>query len=445
MATKVYKAVVERACENIIETILFCLPNAYKGTVYEIGPPPDMIAKRITSGVIDEERRTISWGLPEWSDYNPPGKPWIEYRDEAGRPLEAMGWCVENQKSWTAEDPRNDTRSVRLQVEGVWEDSHHMEPVLIPKEDLYSGNGPLLQYPRNCKREIIWQNKKYVVVAVIKIHFRPHTIKTNSSETRVIKRLSLSLGTELLSYQLRQQSLEAMRELAQDKLNSCNVLAHSLRNAIAKSGFIFSLIKLELGFLRDQWERLVLEHSDQQGMKQKAVHALNEALKNMGKGSDDQGKDLLGIQNRFLDFSPPAEQGEKWVCAHIEERWNELLAEKPLDEEHEKEVRRGIDELKRSLYLGRDPDILAAYDKMPEGLKKEWTDLIYRDTGQLDAQFLDRSIQILQDPSLNLPYREKSRKSLIYLKTLAEIMGELEQSTNSVLQQVLNGSKIQER
>ncbi|MCK4729671.1 MAG: hypothetical protein KAT27_12145, partial [Desulfobacterales bacterium] len=94
MATKVYKAVVERACENIIETILFCLPNAYKGTVYEIGPPPDMIAKRITSGVIDEERRTISWGLPEWSDYNPPGKPWIEYRDEPGRALEAMAWCV---------------------------------------------------------------------------------------------------------------------------------------------------------------------------------------------------------------------------------------------------------------------------------------------------------------------------------------------------------------
>ncbi len=441
METKVYKAVVERACENIIETILFCLPNAYKGTVYEIGPPPDMIAKRITSGIIDEERKTISWGLPERSDYNPPGKPWIEYRDEPGRPLEAMAWCVENQKSWTAEDPRNDTRSVRLQVESVWEDSHHMEPVLIPKEDLYPGNGPLLQYPRNCKREIIWQNKKYVVVAVIKIHFRPHAIKIGSLETRVIKRLSLSLGTELLSYQLRQQSLEAMRQLAQDKLNCCNTLADSLRNTFAKSGFIFSLVKLELGFLRDQWERLVLEHSDQRGMKQEAVHVLNEALKNMGKGSDDQAKNLLEIQNRFLDFSPPAAQGEKWVCMQIEERWNELLAEKPLSEEQEKEVRRGIDELKRSLYLGRDPDILAAYDKMPESLKKEWTDLIYRDTGKLDAQFLDRSIQILEDPSLNLPYQEKSRKSLSYLKTLAEIMGELEVNTNLVLQQVLNGSR----
>ena len=441
MATKIDKVVLEKACKNIIETILFCLPKAYKGTVYEIDRPPEMIAKRITSGVIDEERKTISWGLPERSDYNPPGKPWIEYRDEPGRALEAMAWCVEKQKSWTAENPRNDSRSVRLQVEGVWEDFHHMEPVLIRKEDLYFGNEPRLQYPRNCKGEIIWQSNEYVVAAVIKIHFRPHTIKIGSPETRIIKRLSRALGTELLSYQLRQQSVEAMRQLADDKINSCNVLAHSLRNAIAKSGFIFSLIKLELGFLRDQWERVLLEHSDQKGMKQEAVHVLNEALKKVGEGSNEQGKDLMRVQNRFLDLSLPPERGENWVRMQIEERWNKLLAEKHLDEERVKEIRRGIDQLKRSLYLGKDPDILAAYDKMVESSKKEWTDLIYRDTDRLDSQFLDRLVLILEGPSLNLPYQEKSRKSLTYLKTLAEIMGHLEQNTNVVLRQVLNGSK----
>lgn len=445
MATKIDKAVLEKACRNIIETILFCLPNAYKGTVYELGGAPDMIAKRVTSGVIDEERETILWGLPERSDYNPPGKPWIEYRDEPGRPLEAMAWCVEKRKSWTAENPRNDSRSVRLQVEGVWEDFHHMEPVLIRKEDLYFGNEPPLQHARNYKGEIIWQNNEYAVAAVIKIHFRPHTIKMGSPETKVIKRLSRTLGTELLSYQLRQQSVEAMRQLACDKIDSCNVLAHSLRNAIAKSGFILSLMKLELGFLRDQWERVLLEDSDQKGVKQEAVHALNEALKSVGEGSDNQRKRLMQVQNRFLDFSLPPERGENLVRMQIEERWNELLAEKPLDEERTKEIRRGIDQLKRSLYLGKDPDILAAHDKMVESLKKEWTNLIYRDTDRLDSQFLDRLVLVLEDPSLNLPYQQKSRKSLIYLKTLAEIMGQLEQNTNVVLQQVLNGPKRQER
>ena len=398
-----------------------------------------MIAKRIASGVIDEERKTISWGLPERSDYNPPGKPWTEYRDEPGRPLEAMAWCVEKQKSWTAQDPRNDSRSVRLQVEGVWEDFHHMEPVLIRKKDLYLGNELHLEYPRNHRGEMLWENSEYIVVAVIKIHFRPHTIKMGSPETRIVKRLSRALGTELLSYQLREQSVEAMRQVAQDKLNSCNILAHALRNTIAKSGNIFSLIKLELGFLRDQWEQLLLEHSHQKGMKQEAVHALNEALKGMGEGSDEQRKKLTEIQNRFLDFSLPPGRGEKWIRMQIEERWNELLAKRPLDTVRAREIHRSLDQLKRSLHLGKDSDVLAAYDKILETLKKEWTDLIYTDADRLDFQYLDRLIRILENPSLNLPYQKKSRKSLIKLKVLAEILGQLEQNTNVVLQQVING------
>ncbi len=440
MAIRIDKVLLEKACKNIIEAILFCLPNSYKGTVYRIGRPPEIIARRITSGVIDEERKTISWGLPKGTDYNPPGKPWIEYRDEPGRPLEAMAWCVEKQKSWTAEDPRSDSRSVRLQVEGVWEDFHHMEPVLVRKKDLYFGNEPSFHYPRTYKGEMLWQNNEYVVVAVIKIHFRPHSIKIGSPETRVVKRLSSALGTELLSYQLRAQSVEAMRQVAQDKLNSCNTLAHTLRNVIAKSGFIFLLIKQELGFLRNQWEGILLEKSDKKGMKQEAVHALNEALKGMGQGSDDQKKELMEVQNRFLDFSLPPERGEKWVRIQIEERWNELLAERHLDEERAKGIRRGIDQLKRSLYLGQDPDILAGYDKMLESLKKEWTDLIYTDTGGLDFQFLDRVIRILKDPCLNLPYQTKSRDSLIKLKMLAEVLSQLEYNTNEVLRQVINGS-----
>jgi hypothetical protein len=431
LAIKIDKVLLEQACKNIIEAILLCLPNSYKGTVYRIGGPPEMIAKRITSGVIDEERKTISWGLPETSDYNPPGKPLIEYRDEPGRPLEAMAWCVEKQKSWTAEDPRSDSRSIGLQVEGVWEDFHHMEPVLVRKRDLYFGNELRLEYPRNYEGEMLWHHSEYVVVAVIKIHFRPHTIKMNSPETRIVKRLSRALGTELLSYQLREQSVEAMHQVAQDKIDSCNTLAHTLRNVFAKSGFIFSLIKLELGFLRDEWERVLLEHSDQKGMKQEAVNELNEALKGMGEDADGQRKELMEVQNRFLDFSLPPERGENWVRMQIEERWNELLAERPLDEERVKRIRRGINQLKRSLYLGKDPDILAAYDKMLESLKKEWTDLIYTDTDQLDLQYLDRLIRILEEPSLNLANQKKSRKSLIQLKILAEVL--------VVLQQVIKG------
>ena len=98
MSIEIEGAALEKACREMIETMLFCLPNAYKGTIYRIGRPPNLTAKRITSGVIDRERNTISWGLPEKSEYNPPGRPFIDYSDEDNRPLEAMGWCVEKQK-----------------------------------------------------------------------------------------------------------------------------------------------------------------------------------------------------------------------------------------------------------------------------------------------------------------------------------------------------------
>ena len=131
MSIEIERNVLENACKEMIETILFCLPGAFKGTIYRVGRPPALITERITSGVIDSFRKQISWGLPENSDDNPPGRLWTDYRDEPGRALEAMAWCVEKQMSWTSADPANDPRSVRLQVEGVEEDFHHMEPVWV--------------------------------------------------------------------------------------------------------------------------------------------------------------------------------------------------------------------------------------------------------------------------------------------------------------------------
>jgi len=437
LAIKIDKAGLLLVCKEIIETILFCLPNAYKGTVYRIGNPPELIAKQITSGVIDEERKTISWGIPERSRYAPPGKPWVEYRDMPGSPLEAMAWCVETQHSWTAENPDNDCRSGRVQQEGPSKDFHHMEPVLIRKEDLYLSEKSRLEYPRNHKGDIIWQNSDYIVVDVIKIHFRPNTIKINSPETKVIKKLSRVLGTELLSHQYRQQSLEAIRQLAEDKQRSCDILADSIRNAITKSGFIFSLIKLELEFLREQWEDALLQHSEKKGMRLKAVHTLNNAIAEMGVNAGELGKDLVDSQNKFLEIYPSPDRGTNWIYMQIEEKWKELLSRNPLDKERTTEIQYSIEDLKKSLYLGMDQDILKNCNTIPPSLIKEWIDLLYLDTDRIDFQYLDGLIRILGDPSLNLPHQSKSRKSLIRLKTLAEIMGQLEQNTNVVLRQVL--------
>ena len=431
---------LEKACREVIETILFCLPNALKGTIYSIGKTPDLIAERITSGVIDRERKKISWGLPAESEYNPPGKPWVEYRDEPGSPLEAMSWCVEKQKSWTAQDPMNDARSVRLQVEGVREDFHHMEPVLVRKSDLNLDMYSSFEYPRDYEGNIVWKGSEYVVVAVIKIHFRPYSIKIESHETRVIKKLSRSLGTELLSYQLRRDSLKTVEQASKDRLSACNILADSLRNAITKTGLIFSLMKQEIGNLREQWEQGLLQDRKERGMKVEAVKQLNETLAAMSKGYEALRNDLIAVQNRFLELSLPPEKGENWLTMQIVERWKNLLYQHPQDEDKTEMIWQTIDRLKKSLYLGQDPDIVKNYNKIPEALKWEWIHLIYRNSERFDASVLGKLIEILDNPSLNIPSRERSRKTLTLLKALGETMNQLEQNTNFLLRQVLNGA-----
>lgn len=439
MSITIEQKTLEKACKGMIETILFCLPHAFKGTIYRIGAPPELRATRVTSGFIDEKRGAISWGLPEESEYNAPGRPWLQYRDQSDRPLEAMAWCVERQKSWTAEDPLSDARSVRLQVEGVWEDYHHMEPVLVRKADLNQNIYSLPEYPGNAKGGIIWADSEYAVVAVIKIHFHPRTIRIGGRETKVIKKLSRALGTELLSYQFRQNSMEAMQQLASDRLKACNILADSLRNAITKTGLIFSLVKQEIGFLREQWEELLLQQRHEKNGKHQAVRELNEILDTMVDVSEPQRSDLTNVQKQFLELSLPPEIGENWVSMQIEERWGRIFQETSVDEERKGRVAETLKRLKESLRYGREPAIIESYDKLPEPLKEEWVELIYKQHERFDGRTLDRLIDILNDPALDIPSKDRSRKILTQLKALAETMSNLERNTNFLLRQVLNG------
>ena len=441
MSIEIEKSVLKKACMEMIETILFSLPNAFKGTIYQIGKPPDLIAERITSGIIDDGKGKISWGLPAKSGYNTPGKPWLEYRDQPDRPLESMSWCVEKQKSWTSEDPEKDARNLRFQVEGITKDFHHMEPVLVLKSDLKLDMHSTPNYPNGYKGNIIWKDSDYIVVAVIKIHFHPFTIKIGSHETKIIKKLSRSLGTELLSYQLRQDSMKTMEQLATDRLNACNILADSLRNAITKSGLIFSLVKQEIGYLRDQWEQALIEDRKENNMKVEAIRDLNEILTSLGDGYEDLKEDLVDAQNKFLELSLPPEKGENWVGMQIEERWKDLLYECPQDDHKRRIVWETIDKLKKSLHFGQDPDIIANYNKIPEELKQEWVNLMYRNNDKFDDSALDRLIKVLANSALTIPSREKSRKTLTQLKALAQTMSQLEQNTNFLLDRVLNGSE----
>ncbi len=437
MSIEIEEAVLKKACKEMIETIFLCLPNACKGTIYRVGDLPELRVEGITSGIIDDYRERIEWGLVGASDYDPPGKPWSLYRDEPDRPLEAMGWCVERQKSWTSEDPENDSRSVRLQLAPGSEGFQHMEPVLVRKADLNLDMYSSVIYPKNYSGHVIWSDSDYVVVAVVKIYFRPYTIRMNSHETRVIKRLSRSLGSELLSYQLRQDSMKAMQDISRDRLNACNIIADSLRNAITKSGMIFTLAKKEIAYLREQWELLILEASGMENPREKAIVKLDRLLSEFSIKNKDAARELHLAHGRLMELSLPPLQGEKWLRMQVEEKWDELLDLAGADYEIRGRVKEMIDEIRNALGFGCCPEFTNSLRNMPEVLKERWVSLIYKEIEGMKDPAIDQLVSILENPEINIPGQEKSRKALLQLKALAETMGQLERNTNFLINQVL--------
>lgn len=445
MTFRIDPSVIEEACKNIIETILFSLPNAFKGTVYLIGPPPELRAVRVTSGIISPDRTAISWGLPQASDYNPPGKSWSEYRDEPNRALEAMGWCVERQKSWTAEDPTRDARSVSLQVGGSPEDSHHMEPVLVRKEEIFMGQQEPV-YPINYQGEVIWKDSPHVVVAVIKIHFYPHTIRIGSAETKVIKKLSRILGTELLSQHLMRQALEAIKQLAEERLETCNILAHNIRNAITKSGLILSLMKLELGFLRMQYEELYTKG----GIIAPTITSVSDKIEkclNMLSKEDETFRipieKIISALRRLKSYYIKPDAMLNWTETQVIDKWNDFLNQHKdrLTSYYVGIINHRIQELKRAVSLINDP----AFRKrtlpcVPPDINQKFVDLLYSNSFQNSK--LDELIDLLDTDAIPLPFLEKSRRSLIHLRALMQVIQDLEFASNKAISEIkaMNGN-----
>ncbi len=440
--------VLERTCKGMIENILFCLSTATKGTIYRIGPMPDLQAIRVTSGIRTPGSEEIQWGLPEISDYNYPGKMWGQYHDRPGRVREAMGWCVEKQKSWTADNPDEDVRSVRKQINGEIEDFHHMEPVLVRKADLYwdQVNHPV--YPLDHENRSIWQDSEFVVVAVIKIHFKPGTIKRGDHSTKIIKKLSRTLGTELLSLHIRETLSEAHETLTRQRLQSCNVLAHEMRNTLVKLGFIFSAINAEIGYLREQWEAQLEKAVPEIACKRAVLARLCELLQlhlpqlnGTGK-SGELARELLSEQQQLAVMPLMPHVSEKWVKNRILPKWCWLLSADATWSQEEEEIRQLLGRLERALWIGMDKDLARRVEHLPADLRRDWPRLAYVDFKADNMSVLEEIVHFLDHPALEIPHRQQTKKILTSLKALVEMIPELEERANRIIFSLKNGSSM---
>jgi hypothetical protein len=439
---------LEKTCKGTIETILFCLENATKGTIYRIGPMPELRATRVTSGIRDGATGFIAWGLPAVSDYNPPGKSWKHYRDQPGHALEAMGWCVEQEKSWTADNPHEDIRSVRKQLQGEVEDYHHMEPVLVKKTDLYGGHLSALTYPLDCQGKPIWQGTEYTVVAVIKIHFLPHTIHRGDHSTKLIKHLSRTLGTELLSLHLHANYLKAQEKLYQQRLESANVLAHELRNTLTKLGFVFSAINAVTSFLREQWELELYAVFPSIETKNAVLSLLNQLILSRQSQLNGQNEliqlsnELLTEQDELAVLFPLPRQGERWLHK-IESRWHRLFTESQVWDTDKQEVQRLLARLEKAIRTVVDKDLIGRMEHLPQDLRVLWPKLAYTRFSANNLFLLNEIVHLLEHPALPVAHRQQIKKALISLKALVEHISGMEEQANRLLFSLKNGEELE--
>jgi len=407
---------------------------------------PRLQVVRITSGVRVEDNG-IKWGLPEVSDYNYPGKVWEQYQDRPGRVLEAMGWCVERQKSWTSDDPHRDGRSVRKQVSGEAEDFHHMEPVLVPKSCLYSDQcASSLEYPLDYSGRPIWNDCEYVVSAVIKIHFRPHTIRLGDRSTKIIKKLSQTLGTELLSQHVRETVNEAQRVLSRQRLQSCNVLAHDLRNTLMKMGFVFSAINAEISFLREQWELQLQKAFPAMETRKSILRRLNSIVKLRLPCANGTGEiarlagELMAEQEELADLPVHPQSAKAWLDHRLRPKWQRLLTECDVWKDDSEEIRELLNRLEQRFWMGLDERLALGVRHLPDDIKAQWSRLAYTDLTVDRVFIVDEILRFLDHPALDIPHKQQTKKVLRSLKALAEMIPEVEERANKIIYSLRNGN-----
>ncbi len=439
-----FDSLLETSCRTMIKTILACLENATKGTIYRIGLMPDLTAVRITSGSRQPSSQEIEWGLPAASDYNPPGKNWEQYRDQPGRPLEAMGWCVEKQLSWTADNPQEDERSVRKQLRGEVEDHYHMEPVLVSKESLYGSAADGLCYPLDHFGNPIWQDTGYIVAAVIKIHFEPGSLKVGDSSIRAIRELSQSLGTELLSLYINDMLYRARKDFARQRLQSCEILAHELRNTMVKLGFVFTAINAQVAIIRESWEHLLQTHVSGLEWKGAILGTLSSELEQkrafLKPGSDifAISETLLAEQKELARISLSPYQEQDWVTNKIRPKWEKLLSANAVWDAPE--IKSLLDRLSDSLRTGMEKTLVGKVNGFPPEILEEWSRLAYININSSNLHQIDEVVRLVEYPSLPVAHKEQVLRVLKSLRTLVLIIPEVEEKATRILQSLRYGT-----
>jgi hypothetical protein len=277
-------------------------------------------------------------------------------------------------------------------------------------------------------------------VAVIKIHFLPRTIKQGDRSTRIIKELSRSLGTEMLSLHAREMALEKQKRLTEERQDTCNSLAHDFRNIMARTGFAYRAINNEISYLREFWENLIYEYNPEVVSKQEIVAELNGVLRTLQKNNGSrQIPRLMRYLDQLKENSFLPEQSEMWLQRKIKPLWTSILSKNRISKALKEQIEDYLNSLGESFYIGFNQSLVDKINILSDEQKQKWTELAYKEIDGKTNGLVKDYIELLDSTNLDIPHKRQTLKNFIYFKGLIELVPDIESKLNDRLELLKNG------
>jgi hypothetical protein len=401
-------------------------------------PIEELRVVRIASGDRNGQSDEIRWNITHSLDHHKAGQLWEDDRLSSEETWQALAWCMETQKSWISDERERDSRRARKHLkERVTEDYHHMEPVLVHKADLGDTHHAASMYGRSGQGNPINQNE-YATVALIQIHFKQGNKREGDRSSRVIKLLSQSLSGELLSLHDREKVFEKEMRLEKERKEICDILAHDFRNIMAGLGFAYRAVNNEISYLRESWERLVHQLLPELPSKHKILEELNRLLQRIA-AADDSLRDCYEItklnqyQNQMLECCLLPEQNDFYLQQKIRPLWNAVLSGVKAEPETVSQIEVLLQKLKESFYLILEEEVIDKINHLSENIKKKWIKLAYSQMNNMEAISFEQYIELLNNENVGIPRQSYSKRNLIYLKQLINLIPQVEIKLNNSL------------
>jgi hypothetical protein len=426
-------SVLQRVCRVMIDTLLVCLPNAVGSAIYSIGPVPHLSLKLVSAARRYGQTDKILWDEINKSSHNFTVKQWEGYRDHKGGILERLAWCVENQISWTVDHAVSKGQNMNdLPEKNSFDGFYHLEPILIKKAELGQQEVSLPNQPKNTQGKPIWQKSSHATVGVIKTDFLPGTIAPGDRSTRVIKMLSGFFGIQMLSLHAIQTTVEKSKLIQKERQKVCSKLSHDFRTILAKLGLLYRIIDFEISNLRESWETVFHHCYPDKPCKRPIIRELDRLLQEIERkydvpGDCDDVTRLKHYQQLLLEYYFLPKQNKIWLRHKIRPLWASVASEFDLSPPLKNQVEDLLEGLEESFGVFLEKQAIEKIDLVSESVKKNWLRLAYTEMDWNDKTVFEEYIDLLDSLSLELDHRRHSSRNLVYLKTLVELMPEIEQ------------------